>query len=63
MKQRDVFIEAMQKEEGDERRAFLDTACGEDVELRNSVEELLAEHHKDDSFFLDAPPPGLGATI
>ena len=63
MKQRDIFIEAMQKAEGEERRAFLAAACGDDVELRNSVEELLAEHQKDDSFFLDAPPPGLSATI
>lgn len=63
MNQRDIFIEAMQKREGDERSAFLDVACGDDVELRESVEQLLAEHQKDDSFFLDGPPPGLGATV
>ena len=63
MKQRDIFIDAMQKEKGEERRTFLDAACGDDVELRNSVEELLAEHQKDGSFFLDAPPPGLGVTL
>ncbi len=63
MKQRDIFIEAMQKEEGEERRIFLDVACGDDVELREGVNQLLAEHQKDGSFFLDSPPPGIGATL
>jgi serine/threonine protein kinase len=63
MKQRDIFIEAMQKGEGKDRCEFLDEACGDNVELRKSVEQLLAEHQKDNSFFLDAPPPGLAATF
>ncbi len=62
MKQRDIFIEALQRGDDAGRPAFLDAACGDDVELRERVEELLAEHDKEASFFLDAPPPGLGAT-
>ena len=61
MKQRKIFIDALQKEDDVERAAFLDAACGDDVKLRKCVEELLAEHQKEASFFLDAPPPGLGA--
>ena len=44
MKQRDIFIEALQTEKGRERRALLDAACGDDVALRENVEGLLAEH-------------------
>jgi len=63
MKQREIFIEALQKEDDDERSAFLDAACADDVELRQRFDELLVEHQKEASFFLDAPPPGLGAAI
>lgn len=38
-----VFMEAIGRE-GDARKAFVDTLCGADVELRGSLLELLAEH-------------------
>jgi len=59
MKQREIFIEALQKQEGAERDAFLNEACGDDVDLQSSVEELLKEHQNDASFFIDSPPPDL----
>ncbi len=63
MKQREIFIEALQKESTQARIAYLNDACGNDSELRQSVEELLTDHQNDDSFFLDIAPPGLSATI
>ena len=62
MKLRDIFTEALQKE-GEQRQAYLEAACGDNRELRQMVEELIAEHQKNSSFFLDAPPPQLGETI
>ncbi len=63
MKQREIFIEALQKESTQARIAYLNDVCGNDSELRQSVEELLTDHQNDDSFFLDIAPPGLSATI
>jgi serine/threonine protein kinase len=63
MKQRDIFIEALQKEDAGQRAAFLQATCGDDDQLRQSVEELLAEHEKDASFFLDSPPRGADETV
>ena len=63
MNEREIFIEALQQEGGAERSAFLDVACGQDTELRELVERLLAEHEKEGSFFIDSPPPGLGTTV
>ncbi|MCP5119271.1 MAG: hypothetical protein GY953_51370, partial [bacterium] len=37
-----VFSDALERD-GDERRAFLDQACGEDAELRREVESLFQE--------------------
>ena len=53
---REIFTEALQKDDAVERAAYLDEACGDDVELRQDVEELLAEHAKDGSFMVDKPP-------
>ncbi len=63
MDKREIFIEALQKEASAERSDFLDSACGPDADLRKQVEELLAEHERDDSFFIDSPAPGVGATL
>ncbi|MFV1966267.1 MAG: protein kinase [Pirellulaceae bacterium] len=61
MKEREVFIEALQKSTGAERSAFLAASCGDDHVLRHAVERLLIEHEKEDGFLLDSPPPGLGS--
>ena len=59
MQERDIFIAALAKDAA-ERAAFLAAACGDHRELRRRVEELLAAHEKEQSFFLDAPLPGVG---
>lgn len=74
--ERSIFIQAIDFEHPDERKAFLDRACGGDETLRNRVEELLAAHDQPD-LALDHPPvpslldtmpsdeaaPSLGQTI
>src|SRR5262249_36681416 len=57
MRERDIFIEALQKADPAERSAYLDAACAGDHHLRQCVLKLLAEHEKNESFFLDAPAP------
>ena len=54
MTEREIFAEAMQISSADERRAFLDRACGDDAELRKRVGGLLDEQEKLGSF-LEAP--------
>ncbi len=56
MRERDIFIEALEKGNPSERAALLDEACQSDAELRQRVERLLAEHERQESFILDAPP-------
>lgn len=58
MRERDVFIEVLKRESQAERDAFLDGECAGDALLRQRVSELLAEHYKQESFFLDAAPLG-----
>src|SRR5262245_53594110 len=55
MRERDIFIEALQTANPAERSACLDAACGSDDALRQRVLQLLAEHEKQESFLLDAP--------
>ena len=62
MRERDIFIAALAKNAA-ERDAYLSAACGGDAELRRRVDELLAAHEKEQSFFLDAPLPGVQFTI
>ncbi len=62
MRERDIFIEALQMGSSAERAAYLDSACADSRELRHSIELLIAEHERQDSFFLDSPPPGLADT-
>ena len=47
MSEREIFIEALQKEDTEQRGAFLNEACGGNTDLRKAVEGLLAEHEKD----------------
>src|SRR5262245_12037186 len=62
MRERDIFIEALETGDPSERAAVLDQACQNDAELRARVEQLLAQHDRQESFILDAPPAGLGVT-
>ena len=57
MRERDLFIEALQKTDPADRIAYLDAACSGDEVLRGRVLELLAQHEKNESFLLDAPAP------
>jgi serine/threonine protein kinase len=56
MRERDIFIEALQKANPAERSACLDAACADDDALRQRVLQLLAQHEKNESFLLDALP-------
>jgi WD40 repeat protein/serine/threonine protein kinase len=57
MRERDLFIELLQKTDPADRIAYLDAACAGDDILRGRVLELLAQHEKNESFLLDAPAP------
>ncbi|HWN96544.1 MAG TPA: serine/threonine protein kinase, partial [Methylomirabilota bacterium] len=52
-RKRELFLKALEKENLQERAAFLDGACGADAELRTGVEALLRSHHEDS--FLEQP--------
>ena len=58
MRERDIFIEVLELGDPSEQAALLDKACQEDAELRGRVEQLLAEHERQESFILDTPPIG-----
>ena len=58
MRERDIFIEALELGDPSKQAALLDKACQEDAELRGRVEQLLAEHERQESFILDTPPIG-----
>lgn len=62
MNERSIFLDALELADTEDRRKYLDQACGEDQELRSQVEELLVSHNEASSF-LEQPPEGLGATI
>jgi len=51
-----IFLQALEKKTAAERRAFLDTACGDDQELRRRVESLL-DSSDEAGDFLDGTPP------
>jgi eukaryotic-like serine/threonine-protein kinase len=53
-----VFDAAVEMEPGP-RAAYLDTACGNDADLRREVESLLEAHQESDEF-LDGTAPGIG---
>jgi serine/threonine protein kinase/tetratricopeptide (TPR) repeat protein len=57
MRERDIFIEVLQKANPAERSAYLVAACAGDDTLHQRVLQLLAQHEKDESFLLDSPPP------
>src|SRR5262245_26167009 len=51
-----IFCSAIEIESPDERRALVEQACGEDVDLKQQVERLLHAHFNGRSI-LDAPVP------
>ena len=65
---KNLFIEAIEREDLVERACFLDEACGADTALRERVEKLLRAHHEAGGFLSQpskaapsAPTPGLHA--
>jgi serine/threonine protein kinase len=61
-KANDIFLEALDIPGAEERRAYLDQACGDDTELRGKVGALLAANERAGSF-LEAPASGLIETL
>jgi serine/threonine protein kinase/WD40 repeat protein len=58
MNERELFIAALQKEDLAERSDYLESACGDDSELRHRLDELLQEHEQMNDF-LESPPDEL----
>ena len=54
MNEREIFTAALDRYSPEERRAYLDEACGNDLELRRRVEALL-QSHEDAGDFLERP--------
>jgi tetratricopeptide (TPR) repeat protein/serine/threonine protein kinase len=54
-KANDLFLQALDQPSPEERRAFLDRACGDDAALRAQVAALLASNEQAGSF-LEKPP-------
>jgi WD40 repeat protein/serine/threonine protein kinase len=52
---KEVFLDALEIGPPDDRRAFLDRACGHDAALRREVEDLLAHHPRVGSFLATSP--------
>src|SRR5687767_4000566 len=59
-KERELFIEAMDKTAPAERRAYLDAACGDDSALRCRIELLLKRFAQLDTF-LEKPVVSISA--
>ena len=57
-----LFLAASEIESKAERDAFLADACGDDLDLRQQIEQLLQSDQHAGSF-LEKPAPGLEATI
>src|SRR5437879_3763161 len=60
MNEESIFLEALQKPTPEDRAAFLDNACGDNPELRRSVDMLLKAHERAGHFLEKVP--GLGPT-
>jgi serine/threonine protein kinase len=57
-----IFVEAVERSSADERRAYLDQACGDDAGLRRQVEALLGAADAAGSF-LERPAAEPAATV
>ena len=53
----DIFLAVLEKGSPEERAAFLDSACGDDAELRRRVERLLEAHPRAGKFLENSTPP------
>ena len=62
MDDRNIFLEVLNQSTPEERAEYLDEACGEDSDLRQRVELLLAAH-EDAGSFLEKTPEELLATL
>ena len=58
-REKDIFVEALDRSSPEERSAFVMSACGADAELRARVEELLLAHDGAGAF-LRGDPNGAG---
>jgi WD40 repeat protein/tRNA A-37 threonylcarbamoyl transferase component Bud32 len=58
MTEREIFFEALDKATPEERKGYLDDACGHDLTLRRKVEELLEEHFSNDSLLQEPTVQG-----
>ncbi|MCA9248622.1 MAG: tetratricopeptide repeat protein, partial [Planctomycetales bacterium] len=62
MRDRDIFLSAIEYDSQEMRDAYVLEACGDDAALRSRVEVLLQAAAIEDSF-LETPPPGMEATL
>ena len=58
-----VFSAALNKDSWAERTSFLDTACGDDTDLRTQVEALLRVHGQIGSFLDSSPIDPLSSSV
>src|SRR5262249_61228180 len=58
-----IFCGALEQVSAEERAAYLESACGDDAELRGRIEALLRAHEQAGDFFPEKPAPGLVATV
>jgi serine/threonine protein kinase len=58
----EIFNAAAEIAEADERAAYLQEACGNELALRAEIEALLGHDRSEDSL-LDRPVPGIGAFV
>src|SRR6516162_7301261 len=56
----EIFLGTL--EQGGNRQAYLDKACGDNAGLRRAVEALLAAHDQAGQF-LEVPPSSAGQTV
>jgi serine/threonine protein kinase len=61
-KAKTIFFQALEIAAGEERQAFIVSACGNDEALRCEVEELL-RHQQELGSFLESPAPGLPSPL
>src|SRR5262249_31213036 len=59
---KELFLAALEKDHAAERSAYLDEACGSDVDLRQRLDALLGRHAAAGSF-LEAPAEACEATL
>jgi hypothetical protein len=62
MNEDSIFLEALQHESAAARQAFLERACGNDPQLRASIEGLLRAHERAGDV-LGRKAEGLPATV